>query len=371
MKVLHVAETLKGGLETYLRTVARHQTTSPDISQVKFVLPGQVDWLGAENTHVVPTARKASALLGYAKSVREIIAAERPAILHLHSSIAGGVVRAMALAGQVPRGVKIVYCSHGWAFDQTGPAYKNIAYRWIERLLSWRSDAIICISKHEIRIAEKFGILRCRCIPNGIDRIEQSMVQQGAPASGTSATTSTSTITDTEPVGPRKVLFVGRLDKQKGIDALLDAYARVRPNFKLIVVGDSVRKDLQLAQPEHVEFKGWLEKDALDAVYRDCDATIVPSRWEGFGLVAVEAMARGKPVFASAVGGLVDIVEHDRSGRLFSLDQMDQALRDIDGLSDAALQQMGQTGRRIFEEKFTSQRMNTAIVNLYKESVLR
>lgn len=353
MKVLHVAETLKGGLETYLRTVARHQTTSPDISQVKFVLPGQVDWLGAENTHVVPTARKASALLGYAKSVREIIAAERPAILHLHSSIAGGVVRAMALAGQVPRGVKIVYCSHGWAFDQTGPAYKNIAYRWIERLLSWRSDAIICISKHEIRIAEKFGILRCRCIPNGIDRIEPV---QDAPVDATE---------------PRKVLFVGRLDKQKGIDALLDAYARVRPNFKLIVVGDSVRKDLQLAQPEHVEFKGWLEKDALDAVYRASDATIVPSRWEGFGLVAVEAMARGKPVFASAVGGLVDIVEHGTSGRLFSLDQMDQALRDIDGLSDAALQQMGQAGRRIFEEKFTSQRMNTAIVNLYKESVLR
>ena len=354
MKVLHVAETLKGGLETYLRIVASHQTTSPDISQVKFVLPGQVDWLGAENTHVVPTARKASALLGYAKSVRRIIEAERPAILHLHSSIAGGVVRAMALAGQVPRGVKIVYCSHGWAFDQTGPAYKNLAYRWIERLLSWRSDAIICISKHEIRIAEKFGIRRCQCIPNGIDRIEP--VQQGAPVSA---------------VAPRKVLFVGRLDKQKGIDALLDAYARVQPNFKLIVVGDSVRKDLALAQPAHVEFKGWLEKDALDAVYRSCDATIVPSRWEGFGLVAVEAMARSKPVFASAVGGLVDIVEHGRSGRLFSLDQMDQALRDIDGLSDAALQQMGQAGRQIFEEKFTSQRMNTAIVNLYKESVLR
>ncbi|MCR6478205.1 glycosyltransferase [Variovorax sp. ZS18.2.2] len=354
MKVLHVAETLKGGLETYLRIVARHQTTSPDISQVKFVLPGQVDWLGAENTHVVPTARKASALLGYAKSVRKIIEAERPAILHLHSSIAGGVVRAMALAGQVPRGVKIVYCSHGWAFDQTGPAYKNVAYRWIERLLSWRSDAIICISKHEIRIAEKFGILRCQCIPNGIDRMEP--VQQGMPTSAAE---------------PRKVLFVGRLDKQKGIDALLDAYARVRPNFKLIVVGDSVRKDLQLAQPEHVEFKGWLEKDALDAVYRACDATIVPSRWEGFGLVAVEAMARSKPVFASAVGGLVDIVEHGKSGRLFPLEQMDQTLRDIDGLSDAALRQMGQAGRQIFEEKFTSQRMNTAIVNLYKESVLR
>jgi glycosyltransferase involved in cell wall biosynthesis len=50
---------------------------------------------------------------------------------------------------------------------------------------------------------------------------------------------------------------------------------------------------------------------------------------------------------------------------------MDQTLRDIDNLSDAALRQMGQAGRQIFEEKFTSQRMNTAIVNLYKESVSR
>ncbi|MET3497593.1 glycosyltransferase [Variovorax boronicumulans] len=358
MKVLHVAETLKGGLETYLRTVSGFQKSSPDITQVKFILPGRVDWLGAENTHVVPTARKASALVGYAGQVRRIIESERPAVLHLHSSIAGGVVRAMALLGQIPRGVKIVYCSHGWAFDQTGPAYKKLAYRWIERLLSWRTDAIICISDHETRIAEQFGIQGCRCIPNGIDRLAPAASAE--PAQGQPATSA-----------QRKILFVGRLDRQKGIDALLDAYVRVRPNFRLIVVGDSVRNDLQLAQSEQVEFKGWLEKDALDAVYRDCDATIVPSRWEGFGLVAVEAMARSKAVFASDVGGLVDIVAHGRSGRLFSLANIDQVLRDIDGLSDASLRQMGEAGRQIFEEKFTSQRMNTAIVNLYKESVVR
>ena len=358
MKVLHVAETLKGGLETYLRIVSNFQKSAPDIGEVKFILPGRVDWLNAEQTHVVPTARKASALMDYARDVRKIIATERPAVLHLHSSIAGGVVRAMALVGQIPRGVKIVYCSHGWAFDQTGPAYKKLAYRWIERLLSWRTDAIICISDHEIRIAEQSGIRRCRCIPNGIDRIEPATAQPPAEATTTAT-------------GPRKILFVGRLDRQKGIDALLDSYVRVRPNFRLIVVGDAVRKDLELAQSEQIEFKGWLEKEALDAVYRDCDAIVVPSRWEGFGLVAIEAMARSKPVFASAVGGLVDIVEHGKSGRLFSLDQIDQTLRDIDGLSDAALRQMGQAGRRVFEEKFTSQRMNTAIVNLYKESVSR
>lgn len=355
MKVLHVAETLKGGLETYLRIVSNFQRNSPEISQVKFILPGNVDWLNPESAHVVPTARSPLSLVGYAARVKKIIETERPSVLHLHSSIAGGIVRSMALLGQIPSEVKIVYCSHGWAFDQAASRYKKSAYRWIERLLSSRSDAIICISRHEVRIASKSGIRRCTCIPNGIDSVSP------APAH--------LPLRDGE-AGPRTILFVGRLDRQKGIDLLLDAYARVRPDFRLIVVGDSVRKDLQLAQPARVEFKGWLEKDALDAVYQSCDAIIVPSRWEGFGLVAVEAMARSKPVFASAVGGLVDIVENDRSGRLFELDHIDQMLREIDRMPELALRQMGQTGRRIFEEKFTSQRMNTAIVDLYKESVL-
>lgn len=355
MKVLHVAETLKGGLETYLRIVSNFQKNSPEISQVKFILPGRVDWLNPESAHVVPTARSPLSLVGYAARVKKIIESERPAVLHLHSSIAGGIVRSMALLGQIPSEVRIVYCSHGWAFDQAASRYKKSAYRWIERLLSWRSDAIICISPHEVRIAQESGIKRCICIPNGIDSVGPGQEQPLLPQ---------------PEARQRKVLFVGRLDRQKGIDLLLDAYIRVRPDFKLIVVGEAVRNDLQLAQSDQVEFRGWLEKEELDAVYQSCDAIVVPSRWEGFGLVAVEAMARGKAVFASAVGGLVDIVENDRSGRLFDLAHMDQMLRELDSIPADALQRMGQTGRRIFEEKFTSQRMNTAIVDLYKESVL-
>lgn len=352
MTVLHVAETLKGGLETYLRIVLTFQSNSANIGEVKAILPERVDWLNVDRTFVVPTNRSFLSLVKYARQVKEIIESERPSVLHLHSSIAGGIIRSMALIGLLDRSIKIIYCAHGWAFDQEVPVYKKLAYRWIERLLSWRSDAIICISGHETRIAKKLGIRRCRCIPNGVNRPE--------PAPGQSINRGTAT-------EPRNILFVGRLDRQKGIDVLLDAYARVRPKFKLIIVGDSVRKDLQLTRPTYVEFKGWLGKEELDAVYRTCDAIIVPSRWEGFGLVAIEAMARSKAVFASAVGGLVEIVEDGKSGQLFSLDQMDQALRDIDSIPNETLQQMGRIGRHIFDEKFTSQRMNTAIINLYEE----
>jgi len=355
MKILHIAETLKGGLETYLRMVSGFQQNSPVITQAKFILPGPVDWLSSQDTHVVATARSPLALASYAAEVRRIIRKERPSVLHLHSSIAGGIVRAMALLGQVPQETKIVYCSHGWAFDQIGPSYKKSIYRWVEWLLSYWSDAIICISDHELRIAEKFGIKRCRCIPNGITPAG-ALLEPGAP--------------ERQLPHTRRLLFVGRLDRQKGIDALLESYARVRPGFKLVVVGGAVRNDLSLVPSEDIEFRGWLEKDALDAAYRSCDAIIVPSRWEGFGLVAVEAMARGKPVFASAVGGLVDIVEDGRSGRLFPLDRIDEMLREIDQIPADDMARMGRAGRRIFEKKYTADRMNSAIVDLYRESVL-
>lgn len=358
MKILHIAETLKGGLETYLRMVSGFQQSSPAITQAKFVLPGPVDWLSPQDTHIVPTARSPLVLAGYAARIRRIIRTERPTVLHLHSSIAGGIVRAMALLGQVPAETKIVYCSHGWAFDQVGPSYKKSIYRWVEWLLSHWSDAIICISDHELRLAEKFGIKRCKCIPNGI----AAAAPAASPAPGGAASHRASV--------ERTILFVGRLDKQKGIDALLDAYLRVRPNFRLVVVGEAVRNDLPIAKPNEVDFKGWLEKEALDEAYRACDAIIVPSRWEGFGLVAVEAMARGKPVFASAVGGLVDIVEDGRSGRLFPLDRLDEMLCEIDQMPSEDLVRMGRAGRELFERKYTAERMNAAIVDLYKESVL-
>jgi glycosyltransferase involved in cell wall biosynthesis len=359
MKILHIAETLKGGLETYLRMVSGFQQNSPVITQAKFILPGPVEWLSSQDTHVVPTARSPLALASYAAEVRKIIRTERPSVLHLHSSIAGGVVRAMALLGQVPQETKIVYCSHGWAFDQIGPSYKKSIYRWVEWLLSYWSDAIICISDHELRIAEKFGIKKCRCIPNGIPPAAPAVPNQQAVV-----------VPKEESQRTRRVLFVGRLDRQKGIDVLLDSYARVRPKFKLTIVGGAVRNDLSLAPSGDIEFEGWLEKEALDAAYKSCDAVIVPSRWEGFGFVAVEAMARSKPVFASAVGGLVDIVEDTTSGRLFPLDRLDEMLREIDQIPDEDLVRMGQAGREIFEKKYTADRMNSAIVDLYKESVL-
>ncbi|WP_369781564.1 glycosyltransferase [Pseudomonas sp. WC2401] len=95
-----------------------------------------------------------------------------------------------------------------------------------------------------------------------------------------------------------------------------------------IIVGDYVLGDSeQLELPSNARHIGWLTAEDLQSLYLTADILIVPSRWEGFGLVAVEAMRAGLPVIASNVGGLAEVVEDNATGILIDPNSV-QALVD-------------------------------------------
>ncbi len=110
--------------------------------------------------------------------------------------------------------------------------------------------------------------------------------------------------------------YLGRISPEKGVDVLIDA-AR-RSGIPTRIAGDaSLMPELSVNLPANVQFVGRLDREQIDAFLSDMRALVVPSVWfEVFGLVCVEALSRGIPVIASDIGGLPEVVHHERSGLL-------------------------------------------------------
>ena len=119
------------------------------------------------------------------------------------------------------------------------------------------------------------------------------------------------------------VTAVGRMTSQKGFDYLLKAFPRIlqsEPKARLLLIGDGyMRSELEaLARKEgiadRVTFAGFISDGDLVSTLRSSNVVVVPSRFEPFGIVALEAMAAGAPVVVSGVGGLAEIVDDNVDG---------------------------------------------------------
>lgn len=119
------------------------------------------------------------------------------------------------------------------------------------------------------------------------------------------------------------ILYVGRLVPQKGVEFLIQAVPKIAgryPGAKFVIVGEGwLRGHLEYlanmtGQRWRVNFTGFIPESELIALMRSADVLVVPSIYEPFGIVALEGMAADVPVVASQVGGLAEVVEHDRTG---------------------------------------------------------
>ncbi len=126
-----------------------------------------------------------------------------------------------------------------------------------------------------------------------------------------------------------RFLFVGNVKRAKGVDLLLEAFARLEaPGKSLTLVGSMAEKgELPGALPDGVEYLGKLPRDAVFDAYANADVLVLPSRADGFGFVVAEAMGCGLPVIVSTATGAKDLVSEGMTGWIFKSGSTEDLLR--------------------------------------------
>lgn len=137
----------------------------------------------------------------------------------------------------------------------------------------------------------------------------------------------------------KKLLYVGSLIGRKGIDLLLPALARAKEDISLVLVGEGSEEEKlkemvrELGIEQRVTFKGYLEGEELNACYNNCDAFIIPTREDCYGLVILEAMCASLPVIASKYAdGAYDIMTDGGHGRVvdpYDTEALTEAIEDV------------------------------------------
>lgn len=357
MKILHVAETIKGGVATILRQLLDDKTEGRDIyCLVPDVHRQELHQFDNENAFFFKrTGRNFRSLFSLFTSYISLIKKYRPDIIHIHSSFAGVVCRVCLPLVYFWYRPKVVYCPHAYSFIMNVSVKKKKMYACIERALLMFTDRVICTSCYEMNEAVKWGIneSKCRVVYNGIISSEYH-------GKGITATVDDSNIA---------ILYVGRFDYQKGFDVLLQVADRLPDNMHITAIGDVVHADSPPPPHNKITYVGWLDYSAIVPYFKDSTLLLMPSRWESFGLVAVEAQSFGLPVVASRCSSLPEVVEEGETGYLFETENVDEVMAILNARGKNNWESMHQKCVDYYFSKFTSEKMLKETNSVYSEII--
>jgi glycosyltransferase involved in cell wall biosynthesis len=292
----------------------------------------------------------------------------RPLILHTHTSKAGLLGRIAAVLVPVPI---VVHTPHGHVFYGHFGRVASWIFLYIERILDRFTTVTISLTRGEFD-----DYVKMRVIP----RKKMTVIHSGVDIDRFfSTSTRRSRARKTLGCDDRAVIIgtVGWLLPIKGPDVLLHAMNdvwREYPHCHLVFVGKGEMKAKlkQMAKEsgkaDHVHFLGW--RDDIWNIIPAFDIFVLPSRNEGMGRVVVEAMAAGKPVIASRVGGVPDLIEDGVNGYLFTSEDSDQLASRIAHLiqNPGKAKAMGREGQQR-SKAYSTEAMVEKIDALYRKLI--
>jgi glycosyltransferase involved in cell wall biosynthesis len=173
------------------------------------------------------------------------------------------------------------------------------------------------------------------------------------------------------------VLFVGRLDPEKGAPTLLKAWRQLPAEMSLRIVGDGPAKAELMTMTQdspNISFSGWLSESQVFEAMKGARFLVFPSEWyENLPLTIIEAFACGLPVVASNLGAMQELVEHGRTGLLFQPGNADDLARIIGQAwqQRELMQRMGDEARREYEAKYSSAVNYRQLIEIYQHVIAK
>jgi glycosyltransferase involved in cell wall biosynthesis len=174
-----------------------------------------------------------------------------------------------------------------------------------------------------------------------------------------------------------KLVFFGRLGREKGLTTLLQAVKGLPLTLQIIGEGpmlEPLRSQARDGSIGNVDFAGYLAGDALQREVAAASAVVVPSEWyENNPRAVIEAFALGRPVIGARIGGIPELVRHGETGLLFESGHAEDLRTQIDTLlsQPAAAAEMGRRGRRLVETELSPERHYAGLMQIYAQAMAR
>lgn len=351
IKIIHIITSLNfGGAERLLLDLARHLDKERfEVKVATVVGSGPLqDEFAKAGVSVKVFEKKSKMGFRVIWQIAKYLRAEKPDIVHAH--LFGGDTwgRLAAILARVP---VIVSTEHNTNFDE------GRAKRLIKKVLSWKTKKIVAVSEAVRNYSIAVDHLRpskILVIPNGIE------TEKFAAVAGKNFS------------NPPIIAVVGRLEEQKGHKYLFEALNLIKtiPWILWVVGNGSLKNQLEqlakdLSLRERIIFLG--ARRNIAEILSQIDIFVLPSLWEGLGLAVLEAAAAGKPVVASRVGGIPEIIEDGVTGLLVRPKDVKNLADGLEHvlLGEGEAHEMGERAREVVREKFDIEKMVKTYKKLY------
>ncbi|WP_404651637.1 glycosyltransferase family 4 protein [Raoultella terrigena] len=350
-KILHIAETTMGGVGTIINGL-----TNNSIETSSVICPlQQSDIIICEDKKCFNrTGRNLKSFYNLATVILKEIKINKYTTIHIHSSFAGVIVRTLFLLKLIDKNKYcVVFTPHCFSFIMNVREPKKKLYAIIERILANYNDYIVTNSNFEYQQAIQYGVPKgkLKIIYNGVNFDNMNIHP----------------LMSVNRNNKINILFVGRFDHQKGYDYLIKIIEGLDKNkFFFNIVGDSVHDSVNRISSDNVVYHGWKKKEELSDYFANNDFLIMPSRWESFGLVAVEAQTNGLPVLANNTSSIPEVVLNNKTGILLDFNNIMTVIDFINAHDVSFWRGMRQDCRTYAHEKFHEDKMIKEYFDLYR-----